>query len=721
MPRVVAYQPNQIAPAQPVQARLRPANNNGGALGGFAQGLQDTGRTLDVVAQQNAQNEDTLNEASVRVLDNSFADHVRQALYTGDDALFTKQGFDAGTARPQVEKGLQDYQAQLLSSVKNDAQRRMLAPLLDNRLSTARESISQYVIGQTRDEDNRQSVARTTGFQQDAVLSADDPAKFGEQVDAGVAEINARAQKQGWSADRTAIEVEQFRSDTNAAVVQSRLARGDIDGANKWLTDHRGQINWKTQMQLDAALKDPLQRRQASGDADTIMGTFTPQGAQTTPSTNNFDAIVHIESRGRQLDDKGEPLTSPKGAIGIAQIMPSTGPEAAKLAGVAWDPVRFRTDAAYNAQLGQAYFDMLCRKYGNPVMAAAAYNCGPGRMDQAIAAGGSDWLSHVPPETKKYVAKFQASSSATATQAPQQLDLNQLLAQVDATAKREGWSFERTEAAKTEIERRVSLNSRLLSQQQAQAYDRALTKADSLGASFTDVSQLGPDFQQMAPEQQHTLIERAKANVKGEAPKANGDTYLSLHLMAAYDPDRFAQIDLRGFRQSVTPAEFDSLAQDQAKMRRAPTNGYLANDRAKIDTAIRLYGADVGIGNIGAIDSKTGQRKNAEQYLKIVNTMQAYLARATDNGNRQPTDDDFKRAFDDATMQVVLHNSGWFGGDKMVRRYDLTAGESIGVPVPKDIAARIVTAYQQAGRGVPPPDEIGRIYLRNKGRPGFWD
>lgn len=723
MPRVTVYQPDQIAPAQPTQARFVAADNHGGVAGGVAEGMERAGSVLDVAGQQEAQARDTLNEAAVRTLDNTYADHVRQTLYTGDDALFTKQGFDAGNARPQVEKGLDDYRTQLLGGVKDDAQRRMLAPLLDNRLSAARESIAQYVTGQTEAEDNRQSIARSTGFQQDAVIAADDPdpAKFGEQVDAGVAEITARGHKQGWADDHTAMAVAQFRSDTNAAVVQSRLAKGDIDGANQWLTDHRGQIDWKSQTQLDAALREPLRRRQASNDVDVAQATVTPQGATTTPATDPFAAIVHIESGGRQIGGDGEALTSAKGAVGIAQVMPSTGPEAAKLAGVPWDPNRFRTDAAYNAQLGRAYFDMLCRRYGNPVMAAAAYNCGAGRMDKAIAAGGDDWLSHVPAETKAYVARFQSSVGATATQAPQQMDLGQLLAQIDSTAKRENWSFERTEAAKTEAERRVSLNSKLVSQQQDQAYDRALTRADNLGESFTDASQLGADFQQMSPEQQHTLLGRAKANEKGTAPEANGDAYLNLHLMAVYDPDGFKQVDLRGFRQSVTPAEFAGLAEDQAKMRQAPANNYLANDRAKIDTAIRLYGADVGIGNIGAIDNKTGQRKNADQYLNIVKTMQAYLAQTTENGKRQPTDDDFKRAFDDATMQVILHGSGWLGSDKTVRRYDLTPGESVGVPVPKDIAARIVTAYQKAGRGVPPPDEIGRIYLQNKGRPGYWD
>jgi soluble lytic murein transglycosylase len=47
--------------------------------------------------------------------------------------------------------------------------------------------------------------------------------------------------------------------------------------------------------------------------------------------------VKHQESRG----DQG--AVSPKGAVGIMQVMPATGPEAARLAGVPWDPEAFHT------------------------------------------------------------------------------------------------------------------------------------------------------------------------------------------------------------------------------------------------------------------------------------------------------------------------------------------------------------------------------------------
>jgi hypothetical protein len=85
----------------------------------------------------------------------------------------------------------------------------------------------------------------------------------------------------------------------------------------------------------------------------------------------------------------GEFLTSPKGAIGPAQVMPGTAPYAAKLAGLPFDEHRYRTDAAYNEALGRAYYAEQLRTFGDPAMAAAAYNAGPGSAAKGTGLRGA--------------------------------------------------------------------------------------------------------------------------------------------------------------------------------------------------------------------------------------------------------------------------------------------------------------------------------------------
>lgn len=114
-------------------------------------------------------------------------------------------------------------------------------------------------------------------------------------------------------------------------------------------------------------------------------------------------------------------LTSPKGAVGPGQIMPSTGPEAARLAGLPWDEKRFKSDARYNDALGAAYYDKQLKDFGDPVIAAAAYNAGGGRVRRAIrqaARSGQDYTAHLPAETQQYVQNFAQAVGGAGNAAP---------------------------------------------------------------------------------------------------------------------------------------------------------------------------------------------------------------------------------------------------------------------------------------------------------------
>ena len=173
----------------------------------------------------------------------------------------------------------------------------------------------------------------------------------------------------------------------------------------------------------------PLPPRRPAG-LSPLPASIDVRGNAAAPSDSIWNNIIRQESGGRQFNTDGSPLTSSAGAVGIAQVMPGTGPEAAKLAGEEWDPNRLATDPEYNARLGRAYFDAQMAKYKDPTLAAAAYNAGPGAVDAAIAkagkTGGSP-LAYLPAETRNYVANVTGSSSglAAGTRAPNnQLAMN---------------------------------------------------------------------------------------------------------------------------------------------------------------------------------------------------------------------------------------------------------------------------------------------------------
>jgi hypothetical protein len=147
-------------------------------------------------------------------------------------------------------------------------------------------------------------------------------------------------------------------------------------------------------------------------EAARPMGTT--EGSVGMPARENipppekiFDRMLEVESNKRQFDSKGNPLTSSAGAIGIAQVMPGTAPEAAKLAGLPFDPQRYRFDAEYNKALGQAYFQEMLRIFEDPVLAVAAYNAGPANVRRALqsAEEGGSFVENLPLETQGYIKK----------------------------------------------------------------------------------------------------------------------------------------------------------------------------------------------------------------------------------------------------------------------------------------------------------------------------
>lgn len=157
--------------------------------------------------------------------------------------------------------------------------------------------------------------------------------------------------------------------------------------------------------------------QQMMGPEGKIEVTDTPSESQI------FSAMIWQESGGNQYGKDGAPLASPKGAVGVAQVMENTGPEAARLAGVPWDRDKWLNDPRYNVKLGQAYFGAQMKKYdNNPVLAVAAYNAGPGAVDGWIKQFGDprtgvvsneQFAAAIPyDETRNYVAKVTGSAPA---------------------------------------------------------------------------------------------------------------------------------------------------------------------------------------------------------------------------------------------------------------------------------------------------------------------
>ncbi len=85
----------------------------------------------------------------------------------------------------------------------------------------------------------------------------------------------------------------------------------------------------------------------------------------------------------------------------MMQVMPAT----ARNPGFGIRPWDGRTDADGN-RVGVEYYRAMLKRYGGDyAKMAAAYNAGPGAVDEAIKRGGANLLGRLPAETRDYVPK----------------------------------------------------------------------------------------------------------------------------------------------------------------------------------------------------------------------------------------------------------------------------------------------------------------------------
>lgn len=94
---------------------------------------------------------------------------------------------------------------------------------------------------------------------------------------------------------------------------------------------------------------------------------------------------------------------SPAGALGMWQIMPGTGRQFGLRVN---DSVDDRKDPVLSTQAAARILLSNYRRAGDWTLAAAAYNCGSGRIDKASDGGRRDWpatRARLPRETQQYI------------------------------------------------------------------------------------------------------------------------------------------------------------------------------------------------------------------------------------------------------------------------------------------------------------------------------
>jgi transglycosylase-like protein with SLT domain len=138
-----------------------------------------------------------------------------------------------------------------------------------------------------------------------------------------------------------------------------------------------------------AQVDPPHSSHKASSASTPLLTAFIAEASQRFQVPVAWiRAVMHVESGGRLR------AVSPKGAMGLMQIMPKTYAGLRLRYHLGEDPY----DPRDNILAGAAYLREMHDRYGSPGF-LAAYNAGPERYDEHLATGRP-----LPIETQAYVA-----------------------------------------------------------------------------------------------------------------------------------------------------------------------------------------------------------------------------------------------------------------------------------------------------------------------------
>ncbi|ALH82902.1 transglycosylase SLT domain-containing protein [Sphingopyxis macrogoltabida] len=691
MPRVQVYQANQVAPAETTGARHRAADIGAGGMA-IGAGVTNLGRSAAEFAD--AQEDINLRFDDTEAQKAAQRYQVAAAKITSEFQMET--GANAYGKRTATEEALAKLREETLGTATNDRMRRMASDRIAGLYGADTVKVGEHATRQLRTEQDATLKAQIVLSGEDAAANWDRPDLMTAHVDTMKSSVEKLGTLNGWSNDRVRLETSSAVSAVHKDVINRMLADDDIDTAQIYLEANADEMNATDELSVRGAMKEPLLTRQAQGDFDRAVGTMpVPEGAATkeaAPAGTSFDAMVAVtaqsESGNRERDASGRLITSPAGAQGKMQVMPGTNLDP----GFGVRAAKDNSDAE-RTRVGRDYLAAMLKRYGgDPAKAWAAYNAGPGRVDDAIAGGG-DWLSRLPKETRDYVKKNVAAvgGGAGAQQSARTWDKAAVYAQIDALADKEGWSPERRERSKLWADKEIARDEQLKAREE-DAAEREASAWVMKNSGFTDLSQMPASIRdRLSPEAQLRYMEAAKRNAAPKEVPANGPTALALTLKSIYEPEGFKSEALGAYAGSMTRAELESLAVRQARMRTEKPKD--TRMRSGITGAISWGEKYGGLGKF-----------NEDQRVAIYGLMESDARRLSADGKKELTEQDYLALFKRATREVPT--TTWYGGSSTRPIYDMGASN-----IPAATRKKIADAYRKT-YGTDPTDEQVADYWR---------
>lgn len=698
MPRVPTYDTPQVQ-----QQVTRPVELRGVApdATSIAQGVQSFQRGAEILANKSREQADT---ASIMDADRKLTEWQQNIMFNSQGGVYTRKGGSALNITNETLDQFEDAQSKIGETLTSSQQRARYAQIVASRRNSLSGELNKYEFAQREQHYDDTAEGQRKSAIQGAALYANDPQQLAYyQAKMNIVE-GSEAQRKGLPAELAEQKRLEANTRLNAAVIEQLAARNPMK-AREYFTSNA--INMTADAQIKAAeMLKPLIDRQ-------VGVSVGAKAVEAAGSQDNrlFASILQAESGGKQFDRDGQPMTSSRGAIGAAQIMPSTGPEAAKLAGVEWDENRFRNDQDYNRQLGLAYFQKLTNEFKSPALAVAAYNAGPGMIN--------DWINGTN-TTGKNESKLKLGDPRTGEISQAEfLDKIPFKETRDYTQKVLGKALQAQEPNFGQVAQAIDARDDLTVDQKAialkaakdridwQAEQRKQQNAQNLESAW-DVVLQGNSWDKIPASTWAALPAEGRKQIMDYKPGRPTDQEVYYRARDAIVTG--SELNLLGIRGKLSDTDFQELTklqQDRREKGAEVTSSIGSNDYI-FKEALRVAGIDPNA-KAGKADAKSvaAARRYVDTQIRALEQDQG----------KKATPDQVQKVVDRAFIQGDVEGSGnwWNLGQWTSKRrtFERKEGEQVVVRDIKQIPAeehqQIVAALKRHGR-VPNDADILKLF-----------
>lgn len=552
------YAPRRIADFSRPMAGTNSANTIESAFDRLGRAIEGVGDASEFIVDR---------DAAVRAVerDTTFARNVNALLYDPESGFLTTSKENAVEGRKTALERLKtmgddvfkDLDPRVASKVR---------PAIERRIESAMATIDRHTATERRNWMVGSLDARTNRAMDDALTAYNSDEVIEENLKIGIDALKATGELAGWSEEEFAANRDAFVSKTFRETTMRR-AKDNPVAALEFARKNADRMTAADLAYVEATLeplakdyrgREFVRRGRAGGYSPEVVNSAIENKDWGTAAAALLPAVTGLESGG--VAGK----TSPKGAIGIGQMMPDTAKAAAKRLGIAYDADKALNDPEYGQQLATEELRFLIERFdGNIAMALVGYHGGPGLVDSAVKKYGDprtgeisteEWLSKLPYSdgnmlTRDYVRNILGRTGGGVT-------LEDVLAIPDPRER---------DAALGEWKMMEALKEGQVKKARAELENAVFAHVEGGGL----IDDLPPEVRvALGREEMSALRSYEEKKASGVAVKTDPAAYYELRNIAELNPEGFANVNLLKYVDKLSASDLKQMIDDQAKARK---------------------------------------------------------------------------------------------------------------------------------------------------------